>query len=144
FLDRYRLDDTAPLVFFSGSKGFHVGLPTSLWAPHPSSTLHRGCRRLAEALAGLAGAAIDAGVYDKVRAFRAPNSRHPKTGLYKRWLSFEELMGLSLNRILQLAEYPEPFEIPAPTGQSDQAITDWREAHHWVQRRAEARAQRPA
>ena len=30
-VERYRLDDDALLVFFSGSKGFHLGLPTDLW-----------------------------------------------------------------------------------------------------------------
>ena len=32
--------------------------------------------------AELAAVTIDAGIYDRVRAFRAPNSRHPKTGLH--------------------------------------------------------------
>ena len=95
-------DDTL-LAFFSGSKGFHVGLPTALWSPEPSPTFHRVCRRFAEAIAEVAGVAIDSGVYDAVRAFRAPNSRHPKTGLHKRRLSLDELLGLSLERIVELA-----------------------------------------
>ena len=35
-MERYRLDDDALLVFFSGSKGFHLGLPTDLWQPSAS------------------------------------------------------------------------------------------------------------
>ena len=50
-VDRYRLDDDALLIFFSGSKGFHLGLPTSLWGPEPSTKFHRVCRRLAERIA---------------------------------------------------------------------------------------------
>ncbi|MFM9966329.1 MAG: DNA primase, partial [Planctomycetaceae bacterium] len=83
-IERYSLDDDGPLIFFSGSKGFHVGLPTDLWQPSASLTFHRTARRLAEGLAAAVQVTIDGGVYDKVRAFRAPNSRHPKTGLHKR------------------------------------------------------------
>ena len=40
---------------------------------------------------------VDAGIYDSVRPFRCPNSRHPKTGLFKRRLDYTDLMGLSLD-----------------------------------------------
>src|SRR5262249_28738914 len=93
-LARYpTLDDDDVLAFYSGSKGFHVGIPSSLWGPAPAGTFNRVARRFAERLAERAGVAIDGGVYDKVRAFRAPNSRHPKTGLHKRRLSHDELLG---------------------------------------------------
>src|SRR5262249_45614378 len=71
-MDRYESRDTEPLIFFSGAKGFHVGLPTSLWAPEPSPTFHKVARRFAERVAEAAGVPIDTAVYDKVRAFRAP------------------------------------------------------------------------
>jgi hypothetical protein len=36
-LDRYQhLDDDALLIFLSGRKGFHIGVPASLWGPTPS------------------------------------------------------------------------------------------------------------
>ena len=77
-IERYSLDDDGPLMFFSESKGFHLGLPTDLWQPSASLTFHRTARRLAEGLAAAAQVTIDGGVYDTVRAFRAPNSRHPE------------------------------------------------------------------
>ena len=95
-IDRYRLDGDDLLVFFSGSKGFHIGLPTSLWQPMPSERYHRVARRFAEWLVEPIEIAIDVGIYDKVRAFRAPNSRHPKTGLHKRALSARELLHLDM------------------------------------------------
>jgi len=100
--ERYSLDDDVLLVFFSGSKGFHVGLPTDLWQPTASGVFNLTARRLAEGLAASCEVVIDSGVFDKVRAFRAPNSRHPKTGLHKRALSLEELMRLSVERIQEL------------------------------------------
>jgi hypothetical protein len=143
-LHRYpTLDDDALLIFFSGSKGYHVGLPT-VWGPAPSAGFHRVARRFAEGLAAAAGVTIDTGVYDKVRLFRAPNSRHPKTGLHKRRLSFDELLRLSAARIRQLAAAPEPFELPTVTSADPQALADWQGAEAAVTREAEAKAQRRA
>jgi hypothetical protein len=140
-IERYRLDDDQLLIFFSGSKGFHVGLPSALWGPEPSATFHRVCRRLAEGIAGAAGVSIDAGVYDKVRAFRAPNSRHPKTGLHKRRLSLDELTGLSLDGIRRLAEQPAPFDLPTPPAICERAKADWSGAVELVRQASEAKAQ---
>ena len=143
--ERYRLDDDDLLMFYSGAKGFHVGLPTSLWMPSPAVTFHATTRRLAEALAERAGVVIDVGVYDRVRAFRAPNSRHPKTGLHKRRLTFDELRGLSVDAIKRLAESPEAFDLPIRRGGppvNEQATTDWREATESIDRATTAKAER--
>ncbi|MBL8792769.1 MAG: DNA primase, partial [Planctomycetia bacterium] len=144
-LARYStLDDDDLLAFYSGSKGFHIGIPSGLWTPPPAAEFHRAARRWAESLAERAGVAIDTGVYDKVRAFRAPNSAHPKTGRHKRRLSHGELMGLSLGRILQLAARPEPFDWPSPPGTDAQAVADWRDALTAVCQQDEAKAKRRA
>ena len=97
-VERYAVEPDELLIFFSGSKGFHVGLSTALWSPPPSLDFHRACRQFAEHVAELATVTIDTGVYDKVRAFRAPNSRHPKTGLHKRRLTYDELLGLTTRK----------------------------------------------
>ena len=71
-LDRYHsLDDNSLLLFFSGSKGFHIGLSVT-WGPNASVSFHRVARHFAEALGNAARVTIDTGVYDKVRLFRAP------------------------------------------------------------------------
>jgi hypothetical protein len=139
-LHRYRaLDDDGLLLFFSGSKGAHVGLPVT-WRPAPSDTFHRTARRFAEALAAAAGAGIDTGVYDKVRLFRAPNSRHPKTGLHKRRLSLDELLHLDAARVRQLAAAPEPFALPGVAAGDPQAAADWQAAVQAVAKEAEGKA----
>ncbi len=140
----YELDGDELLLFFSGSKGFHVGLPTSLWTPSPSVAFHSTARRLAEALAERAGIVIDVGVYGRIRAFRAPNSRHPKTGLHKRRLMFDELMGLWVDAIKRLAENAEAFDVPTMLPVNEQASTDWREATHSIERATESKAERRA
>lgn len=120
------------LIFFSGSKGFHLGIPTALWVPSPSPDFHRAARRFAENAAALQGVEIDRGVYDRVRAFRAPNSRHAKTGLHKRRLAFDSLMQLSTAGILELAARPEPFEIPDVRRLSGEAAADWADAEDQI------------
>jgi hypothetical protein len=137
------LDDDALLLFFSGSKGFHVGLPVC-WDAPPSPTSHRVTRDFAATLAAGAGVNIDASIYDKVRAFRAPNSTHPKTGLRKRQLALDELNGLTLHGIRRLAERPEPFDVPTPPATCEQAAADWHSAAAAVAREAVGMAERRA
>ena len=142
-VERYGINPGELLIFFSGSKGFHIGLPTSLWSPEPSHNFHRTARRFAEHLAEWSSTSIDSGVYDKVRAFRAPNSMHPKTGLHKRRLTYGELLG-PLDSILELAKTPEPFVMPEPNGTNETATEDWQSAAELVAKEAEAKAARRA
>lgn len=141
---RYQLEFDNWLIFFSGSKGYHLGLPTNLWQPEAGPQFHKTIRCFAEQLSSLAKVEIDPGVYDKVRAFRAPNSRHPKTGLHKRRLSFEELMGNSLEGIRQAAKSPMPFDVPTPAGTNDQAMEDWATAAESVSKQQGGRVLRAA
>ena len=143
-VERFGVEPGELLIFFSGSKGFHVGLSTALWPPQPSDVFHKVCRRFAENVAELAAVTIDTGIYDRVRAFRAPNSRHPKTGLHKRRLSYDELLGLPLEKIIELSREPAAFVLPTPTRHSDQAAADWQAAVEQVARNGEAKAQRRA
>jgi hypothetical protein len=143
-LQRYpAMDDDDLLLFFSGSKGFHVGLPIT-WNPEPSTVFHRVARHFAEGLATLAGVRIDTSVYDRVRLFRAPNSRHAKTGLHKRRLTLHELMHLPADRVRQLASEPTPFVLPAVPAADPQAVRDWQAAEAAVAGETEMKAQRSA
>lgn len=143
--ERFRVCGDELLVFFSGHKGFHLGLSTTLWSPEPSQLFHRVTRRFAEAVADLASVTIDTAIYDKVRAFRAPNSRHPKSGLHKRRFALDELSSISVEQIMSVAKQPMPFELAVAAQHGKQAAADWidatqhvdqTEAH--IRRRAEA------
>lgn len=100
------VDDDVMLLFFSGRKGFHVGLPTALWNAQPAAIFHSYAKHFATCLAGLAKVEIDTGVYDRVRLFRAPNSRHQKTGRHKRRLYADEFFRMSAADILTHADTP--------------------------------------
>ena len=139
---RYELDGDELLIFYSGCKGYHVGLPTSLWTPQPSTTFNKVSRRFAEYVADLLKIEIDVAIYDKVRAFRAPNSRHPKTGRHKRRLAFDELLRVSSKGIVERAAEPLPFELPEPPPPCDLATTDWQAATERVRVAASVNRQR--
>lgn len=141
-VNRCDLDGDELLIFYSGSKGYHVGLPTSLWSPQPSVAFNKLSRRFAENVAESLGIEVDGGIYDKVRAFRAPNSRHPKTGLHKRRLTLGELLHVSPSGIVERAGEPVPFELPEPPPPCDQATTDWQAATERVKAAATANRQR--
>ena len=141
--DRYGLDGDELLLFFSGSKGFHVGLPLSLCGhPEPSREFNHVCRRLAEGLAERSGVAIDMRVYDKVRLFRGPNSTHQKTGLRKLRLTYDELLNLKVERIVELACESLAFEVPDDPPANDTARQDWLDAVDDLQKRTTATAER--
>lgn len=103
--------DVGALVFFSGSKGFHVGIPVGAIDAEPGLLFHAQARSFCELMAEQAGGiAIDTAVYDKVRPFRLPNSRHPKTNLFKVGLSLDELWSANADHVRELARHQRRFE----------------------------------
>jgi hypothetical protein len=140
--DRYRLDGDSLLIFYSGSKGYHVGIPTSLWNPPLSADFNKLARRFAEHACESINVALDSGIYDKLRALRAPNSRHPKTGRHKRRIGFDELLHLKTSAITELAAEPHPFDLPIPPAQDRQAVIDWQAASQHIAQKTDALRQR--
>jgi len=142
--ERFWVPRAVLVPFVSGGKGMHLGIPTALWAPRASPDFHAVARQFAEAVATAAGGAVDAGVFDRVRAFRAPNSRHPKTGLHKRFVPVEILDTVTVNGVLSLARSPEAFDVPSTNGveRSDMLVAVWERAGRAVVEKAAAAAQR--
>jgi putative DNA primase/helicase len=69
-------------VAYSGSKGFHLGVPFSAFGLEPSNDLGKLLNRMATTLKKRLPT-IDTTIYNANRKFRALGSKHPKTGLYK-------------------------------------------------------------
>jgi len=130
--------------FVSGGKGMHLGIPTALWSPLASLDFHAIARQFAETIAAAAGVAVDAGVFDRARAFRAPNSRHPKTGLHKRYVPVDVLDAVSVNGVLSMARTPEPFDVPSTDGveSADMLVSVWEQAARAVAEKAAAAERR--
>jgi len=126
--NRFQLSPKQLALYFSGSKGFHIGLHQSLFGGFaPGVNLPQQiqvlCARLVaeahgldlamlqtqEAAARKEGAHfgdIDFGIYNPNRIFRAPNSLNAKSGRYKIPLYSAELLDWELPRLLTLADTP--------------------------------------
>ncbi len=92
-------------VWFSGRKGFHVGIPTSPWGLEPSPDFNSKIKAIYLHIAKEAGVIIDPALYDKVRLLRLPFSKHPKSQLHKIPLQVEAVLGglISAEWIIQNA-----------------------------------------
>lgn len=96
-------------VYFSGSKGFHVQVPSCLFGIKPSIDLYARVKILCEQIAG--EVPLDKTIYDKNRLFRLANSKNGKSGLYKVFISHEMLDG-DMEEILEYAKRPQPVPVP--------------------------------
>lgn len=148
-VDRYQANIEEVLVFFSGDKGFHIGLPSIWFNPEPSCDFTNIVKSVCLTLGDSCGVVIDASIYDRVRAFRAPNSRHPKTGLHKVMISPDELQQLTIEGIQKKAKHPNLIDLTENVSfVIPRAIDDWQAASKEVQEaqlsRDESRTSNPS
>jgi hypothetical protein len=88
-------------IYFSGCKGFHVGIPAALFGWQPSVELPRIHKLMALEIA--AGVAIDTAIYESNRLWRIPNTQHGESGLYKVPLTYNQLQSWSIEQIKKFA-----------------------------------------
>ncbi|SFR15353.1 DnaB-like helicase C-terminal domain-containing protein [Desulfoscipio geothermicus] len=104
----YDVDLQQVKCFFSGAKGFHIMIPTSMFGCYASPRLPVGFKKMAAAL--LQGINYDSSIYDTVRLFRLSNTINSKTGLYKIPLYAMEILHKETADILELAKEPRTIE----------------------------------
>ncbi len=137
--DRYPEFEGYVPIYFSGGKGFHI-LVELAHNPPPAVGFQHVARRFAEALAARAGVKIDSSIYDVNHIIRLPNTRHQRTGLFKRRIDFDALFVLDVPQILELAKNPAGDGIPTVRTPPAQLAADWHEAARESVRTVEARA----
>lgn len=103
---------TQILIFFSGSKGFHIQIPSSLASALPSEHFAATAGKFCSTIADKCGVDIDIAMYRTLQPLRSPNSQNEKTGLFKVMLWGLELQTLSIAEIERLAIEPRPFYVP--------------------------------
>lgn len=110
------------LLFFSGSKGFHLMVHESFFGLPHDSTLPYILRDLAKYLAGTFET-LDTSIYNYNRKFRVPFSQHEKTGLYKNLVNVND----SLETIKKQCTAPlkTPLSLPAlPSSEKIKSILE--------------------
>ncbi|MGL4424325.1 MAG: hypothetical protein ACRCZF_26960 [Gemmataceae bacterium] len=128
-------------VYFSGGKGFHVLLELR-HAPLPCVGFNAVAGALARMLASKAGIVIDDGIYDIARIIRLPNTRHPKSGLFKRRIDAADLFQISIDGIRDRARHAEGDGLPTGSTVPQQLRLDWDSAVRAVAQHSAARSQR--
>jgi len=105
FFSTFRLTPGA-VICFSGSKGFHVGIPLACTGLTEDEHLGEHLNRLAHSLKA-SYPSLDTTIYNANRKFRALGSQHPKTKLFKIALNWEEL-AVDLSTLRDLAKLRRP------------------------------------
>ncbi len=115
--DRWEVPLEALAIYFSGYKGFHVEVPEALFggfgvlkAQESAARLKRLSKLMLEEADGLT---VDPAIYDATRLWRAPNTKHGKSGLYKIRITAAEALHLTAQQIKELARRPRHVETPA-------------------------------
>jgi hypothetical protein len=101
--------------YFSGSKGFHIEIPSEMFGYEPGRGLADVFKRIAGVLMG--GLVFDTSIYQFNRQWRVPNTKNSKGDRYKVPLTPNEVIDLSIDEIRTLAEKPRlDFEYPTCSG----------------------------
>jgi hypothetical protein len=128
-------------VFYSGHKGYHIEAETA-GAIEPTTEAHTVARQVAETIACTIGVAIDAGVYDRVRLWRAPNSRHSRTAFFKIRIELDDLLHASTDWVCRRAVEPISYDPPMLAAPPLQLLDDWRQAEQAVRARVAQQSDR--
>jgi hypothetical protein len=95
------IDET--IVYFSGSKGYHVGIDSGVFGFEPSQDLPDRMRYTCTQIASLFHVEIDTKIYNHNRLWRVPNTYHSKTKLRKTQLDMGIAMESSIEDIKKIA-----------------------------------------
>jgi hypothetical protein len=122
-VDHFGLTEDDVLVGPSGGKGYHAEVVVGPIPPGDRvvPAMRRFCRNISGTLDLTTS---DDSVYDATRFWSVWNSRHEKTGLYKRRFTVDELFRLNPEAHAGLAVGPRPFDPPGPI-RSGQFDADW-------------------
>jgi len=125
-LGTYDVDINSLKIYFSGSKGFHVLIPSEIVKVEPSEDIHYRFRKFVSRIAN--GVKYDSTIYDKLRIFRIPNTINTKSGRYKIPLYPFELYNLKPDELLDMASQPrEDWQPEEPEINESLASLYWRE-----------------
>ncbi len=99
----YDIDSSSVPIWFSGSKGFHIAIPTAcIGDVDPSTKLPAFFKQLV--LSNWDSWGFDMSIYDKNRLFRCENTINSKSGLYK--IRIKDILNTNIQTILEDSKSP--------------------------------------
>lgn len=106
----FNLTDDNLQIFFSGSKGFHILVPYSVFGLEYGKEINNMYKSIALELKSYTiTKSVDTRIYDNKRLFREPNSINSKTGLHKVQLTLDKLREMSYTDLLEYAKEEKPL-----------------------------------
>lgn len=104
----FRLSDNNIQYYFSGSKGFHILIPYSIFGIKPCKDLNDKYKMLAVELRSYTiTKSIDTRIYDSKRLFREVNTINTKTNLYKVPISLDNIQKFTYDELIAYASSPK-------------------------------------
>lgn len=102
--EKYEVSYRSLNIFFSGNKGYHIGIPTKIFgaAEYQSDILPKVFKTMARAICDNTSG-VDYVIYNTSRLFRAPYSKHSKTGYYKIPIDFQRLVEGDLDFMIEMS-----------------------------------------
>ena len=115
----FKLTDENIQYFFSGSKGFHIIIPYSIFGIKPCRDLNDKYKMLAIELKSYTiTKSIDTRIYDTKRLFREVNTINTKTNLYKVPITIKNIKEFSYEELIEYAKSPkEEYKIDSSYNQ---------------------------
>lgn len=115
----FKLTDENIQYFFSGSKGFHIIIPHSIFGIKPCKNLNDKYKMLAIELKSYTiTKSIDTRIYDTKRLFREVNTINTKTNLYKVPITIKDIKEFSYEQLIEYAKSPkEEYKIDSSYNQ---------------------------
>lgn len=105
---QFKLSEDNIKYYFSGSKGFHIIIPYSVFGIKPSRNLNDKYKMLAVELKSYTiTKSIDTRIYDTKRLFREANTINTKTNLYKVPISLEDIKSFNYEQLIEYAKSPK-------------------------------------
>ena len=103
--NEYGIDENLIRIHFSGSKGFHVELPSVLFGIKDSKYLPEIHKEIVKRIVP-PSIQVDTKIYHRRGLLRIPNTINKKSNLYKIPLQVREMFNLTIDEIKELAKKP--------------------------------------
>lgn len=104
----FHLQEDNIQIFFSGSKGYHIIVPYEVFGIEPSKDLNDRYKLIVTELKSYTiTKSIDTRIYDSKRLFREPNTINTKTGLYKVYMTIDQVRDFSYDDLINRARTPQ-------------------------------------
>lgn len=122
---KYDMNEDMFKIYFSGYKGFHIGIPCAIFGAEnfSSEAIPTIAKIMAKEITDRSNI-VDFVVYNTTRIFRTPMSRHEKSGFYKVAISAQTILNLDIEKIMVMSKECQSENVNVDTVTINQTLKD--------------------